>query len=347
MERVETMETQVQQSECGEGEVIPGLKFGNRTVPICNEDFASLPKADVDYSTMIAAVIGGSTGIGKAAVDYLKDVVGFGTVIATSRDWDKHPDYRTDVEQWRLDVANPIRRFLFVKKLKCTYGVIHLLHLNAARVNIGTPLGTEMAKRRLLWETNYFGPIQLFRSIEPLFPSEGYARLHITCSIANDQFIIPNPDGSYQVVEFYEYYASKPAILRFWMAMWAQIENTKVPDTEWPPIRTNLKISIVNPAQYATQLGFNAIVEDSDFAESKFPFTFGVLGLPLENIGKAFGQLAQLEDPPLINYVVDQSVSPTDPNNLPWLYQRIFYGAMGYISDISVLVGDNAWPVVF
>jgi NAD(P)-dependent dehydrogenase (short-subunit alcohol dehydrogenase family) len=340
----ESLETAAANSVCVEGEVIPGLKFANPTIPIPDAEFDPMPKVSDDFSQMICIVVGGSTGIGKAAVDYYKDVVGFGTVIATSRDWSKHPDYRTDIVQMELDVAKPLSRFFFTKKIQCTYGVVHLLHLNAARVNIGTPLGTDMAKRRLLWETNYFGPIAVFRNLEPLFPTEGYARVFVTCSIANDQFIIPNPDGSFQVVEFFEYYASKPAILRFWMALWAQVQNTKVPDTDWPPIRTNLKVCIVNPAQYATQLGYNAIVEDSDFAESRYPFTFGVLGLPLENIGKAFGQLSQLEDPPLINYAVDQTVSPTDPNPLPAIYQNIFYSAMGYISDISVLVGDNAWP---
>lgn len=346
MQCEEEIEQGLLNGTCQPGEVVPGLQFGNCTIPIPDEQFDPLSKTDADFSTMVCVVVGGSTGIGKAAVDYFKDVVGFGTVIATSRDWDKHPGYRSDVVQMELDVAKPLSRFFFTKRIQCEYGVIHLLHLNAARVNIGTPLGTDMAKRRLLWETNYFGPITLYRNLEPLMPTEGYARVFITCSIANDQFIIPNSNGSFQVVDFYEYYASKPAILRFWMSYWAQIQNTKVPDTDWPPINTNIKVCIVNPAQYATQLGFNAIVEDSDFAESRFPFTFGTLGLPLENIGKAFGQLAQLEDPPLINYVVDQTVSPSDPNPLPWIFQQQFYRAMGYISDISVIVKDSAWPPV-
>ena len=323
---------------------IQGLTFANPTVPLNQTYFDSLQKANIDLTTLVVVVVGGSSGIGKAAVDEYRNLGCI--VIVTSRDWSNHPDYREDVDKRTLDVTRPRQRRRFTNYMRNNYGVIHVLHLNSARVNIGTPLGTGMQKRKLLWETNYFGPIALYRDVECLFSDSGYAHVMITCSIANDQFLIPNADGSYQVVEFFDYYASKPAILRFWMALWAQYENTKINGTDWPAVNANIKVSIVNPAQYSTRLGYNAIVADSDFAESRYPFDFGVLGLPLENIGKAFGQLIRLENPPLINYVVDQSVSVTDPNPYPAIYQDTFYRSMGFITDISVDVDDSAWPPV-
>lgn len=335
-------------SQLTERDVTFPLVFANPTLPMNDSHFDSLPKAGLPLDTSVIVIIGGSSGIGKAAVDNIKSL-GYEKVVVTSRDWNNHPEYRNDVDKQNIDVTIPGDRQKFSTYLRNTYGVVNVLVLNSARVNIGAPTVTSEKKAKLLWETNYWGPRLLFKDMLDmrLFSEDQAAHVIVTVSIANDQFIIPNPDGSYQVVPYYEYYSMKPAALRYWMAVWAQIENSKVPGNDYPYIPLNLKISVVNPAQYATQLGYNAIVEDSDFARSRYPFTFGALGLPLENIGKAFGQLMRLQEPPLINYVVDRSVSVTDPNPYPAIYQDVFYRAMGYISEISVLIGENVWPPQF
>lgn len=325
---------------------IPGLQFANLPVPVNDSVFESLetyPKSF--FADKVAVVIGGSSGIGKSAALYLKRNVGFGTVVATSRKPKAYPFFPFDIKLWKLDVTDTASIENFEFALRKRFGEVHLIHFNAARVGIGSPIGSNPDRSELLYKTNYKGIFETFQRLLPLYPSEGYARVLATVSIANDQFLFPNSDGSFgTTLDFFEYYALKPMIMRRWLAIWAQFQNAKVNATE-QDIPKNIEVSVVHPAQYDTNLFKNGLLlEDTQSARDTFENAgFQGIELPIENIGKAFGQVAQLVNPPLYNYAVDQTVDLFTPAGS---LQQVFYRNMGYENDISVLISDEAWPPI-
>lgn len=309
-----------------------GIKFASPTLPMLPETFDQFEKEDVDYSQLTAVVIGGSTGIGKATVDYLKDVVGFGTVIATSRNPREYPDFRDDVPLLRLDVSKPLSRFFFTRVLRwrCNDNV-NLLILNAGRYSIGTPLEAEQDKIDLVQDTNYNGLVEIFKSIEPMMPmgENDYARVGLTSSTSNNFVTIPPSEPGAEVggLDGFPYYVSKRAQFVFAQALKAQIENANNPASQWPEIRKNLKVFVTFPVSIDTKLAENLILlEDTDFARQlrdQFQATFNNIAIPASVVGEAYGQLAQLKNPPLGNYIYDLACDPT--TNLPCALQVFPY----------------------
>jgi hypothetical protein len=135
------------------------------------------------------------------------------------------------------------------------------------------------------------------------------------------------PGGEIGGLDGFPYYISKRAQFVYAQALKAQIENAANPNSTWPRVRTNLKVAAVFPVSIRTKLADNLILlEDTDFARGlrdAFQASFPAIGLDPSVVGKAYGQLAMLKDPPLGNYIYDLECNPN--TSIPCSFQFFPY----------------------
>lgn len=330
---------------------LPFVQFGNPTMPLNPVDFAAADKANVDFSNMVAVVVGGSSGMGRAGVERLKNNVGFGHVVATSRDPNLYPDFPDNIDFQKLDVTIPGQVEAFGNYLKNNYGKVNLLHLNAGRLFTGRPTESDPKKVDLLQETNYGGLVRVWRKVEPLLPHTGYARLLLTSSSANNHVITPPGPllgPAYGGAANYSYFESKRRLTAFGLALDATIKNNLNPASGRPPGgRKNLKVSIVHPCAVVTNLAKKGILaENNQFVVDEQAFFDGALnaiGVPPDTPGLVFEQLALLENPCLTNYIFDQNYLDIE-NDIIAFGQFLTYTFMAYEDDTTLRTFVNPIP---
>lgn len=323
----------------------PFVTFGNPTVPYANADFSNpvnFEKVDEDFSSKTAVITGGTSGIGLATAIELKEVLGFGNVVVTSRFGRKeYPDFPGNIDLQRCDNTKPSQIRRFGRYLKRKYGRVDLLHLNAARIVIGRSAESNLKEVELGRETNYIGNIRCYKEIEPLMPTSGYARLLVTTSTAFNLSVTPEvPGEDIAQTEIITYLETKRSLTLWALFLDAAIKNSSNPNTAFPPTRTNMKVSIILPVSVGTQLGFKRILAEDDpafeTAADGYGESLNELGLPKERLGLAFGQIAQLKNPKLFNYNFDADFiaqNPTDPRGS---FQAVIYAIASWEEEISM-----------
>ena len=128
----------------------------------------------------VILITGGSSGIGKSIGEFLLSK-GY-QVFGTSRNPEKYPDAKIDLVA--LDVLDPHSIQKAVDGIVASTGRIDVL-INNAGAGITGPveeIPTEEIKRN--FDTNFFGPIQVIKSVLPIMRSQNSGLIINITSIA-------------------------------------------------------------------------------------------------------------------------------------------------------------------
>ena len=302
----------------------PFLQFANPVLPMSQADWDAAPKVNEDFSTKTAIIIGGSRGIGEAMARQFKDDLGFGRVIATCRDAKRYPNYRSDIELLSSDCTRADQRTALANYIKTHVGQIDLIVLNAVRFFVGRPTESSGKAEDIAMQTGCWGLVESWKTLEPFMPKTGYARVLINNSPSHRFSPLPSSFTGFPGIggtEFYAYTAAKRALFAYSMALHAEATNASNPAVGYPPgTRTNLSVAINIPfiVDVVSQ-GNLSLEKDMSFGETDVfgktnDYSLIVLdgfnkallnGMHRDVAARAYRQLAELENPGLVNYCVD------------------------------------------
>jgi len=136
---------------------------------------------NTDQNTTVVLITGGSSGIGKSIGIYLTDK-GY-TVYGTSRNPDRFTDF-THFDLLQLDVGDVESIASAVAIIEKRHGQLDIL-INNAGAGITGPI-EEISEEEIKnnFTTNYFGPINVTKSVLPLMRKQGGGLIINVTSIA-------------------------------------------------------------------------------------------------------------------------------------------------------------------
>ena len=126
----------------------------------------------------VRLITGCSSGFGEAIACAFADRGD--TVVATMRSPDRAPATlkgRANIEILTLDVTDAGSRQQAIEQTFSRFGRIDTLVNNAGTVTRGSIEDTPEDLSRLVFETNYFGPVELMRAVLPVMRRQGGGRI--------------------------------------------------------------------------------------------------------------------------------------------------------------------------
>ncbi len=303
---------------------VPSLAYGNPTFPLSDADFTDLERVDVDGK--VAVITGASTGIGRAVANDLA-ARGF-TVIGTSRRPQDFPA-PNNFELWKLDLTIPGSIDSFAKRVRKEFSHINLLVLNAGRYFIGRYADADINKVQETFETNMNGHQRLYQLLEPAFPASenDYARVFFTSSESDTMYLmdlqnISIPGFENQLPRFvgdfaYPYCVSKSGIARAAHLLYGRLRN----------MGSNIQVTVFYPLVFintdiAKDTIFGSDPNDLEISSQAQLLKFFIEhGTDPSVMGKAYGQMARLQDPFLTSYVFNKDPVP---GTYEWLVNQLW-----------------------
>lgn len=288
--------------------------------PILDPEYYPLKdfEPELELHGKVAVITGASRGIGRATAEAL---IALGAeVIGTSRNVARLRD-RPAYHMLDLDITEPqsVHRFVGALTRKLHGRKVDILINNAGRFVLGNiicpPTGSPklyLEQLQLGTETLYLGHIRLTQAILPLMPTEGYARLLFTASIA--AYLVGGTDPITPWVQ--GYLSAKRALLAYANSLRHALNEAS----------SSIRLSTVSPYFVATQGAehpnpiYTEPVLDNGFTDeppTATPFNqfLGFIrqrqaaGLPPAFVGDAYAQLLTLQEPPA-NVVVASTEEP-------------------------------------
>jgi NAD(P)-dependent dehydrogenase (short-subunit alcohol dehydrogenase family) len=186
-------------------------------------------------SGRIALVTGGRRGIGGGIAQRLA-AAGASVVIAAQTPEDDGLQAMLDrirkaggrAEALAFDLASAEARADALQRAAELFGPVDILVNNAATNNYQPPSRMDLAFRRLMFEVNVHGPVDLIQQALPHMKAQGWGRIVNITSASRRQFPIPyrGPEASVHGVAVYG--ASKLALERFTVGLAAELHGTGV-----------------------------------------------------------------------------------------------------------------------
>jgi NAD(P)-dependent dehydrogenase (short-subunit alcohol dehydrogenase family) len=272
---------------------------------------------EIELQGKLAVITGASRGNGRATAEALIELGA--DVIGTSRDV-AHVPNPPAYPLLDLDITKPasVRRFVAALTRKLRGRKVDILINNAGRLVLGniipatSSLDFYFKQLQLSTETLYLGHIRVTNALIPFMPTQGYARLLFTVSVA--AYLVGGSDPHTSWGQGYT--SAKRALLAYANSLRAALHYAS----------SNILISTVNPYRIATALPehpnpiYTEPVLDNGFTDdppTATPFnqflTFlrqgQAAGLPASFVGDAYAQLLRASEPPA-NVVVASAEEP-------------------------------------
>jgi short-subunit dehydrogenase len=187
-------------------------------------------------------VTGASSGFGLLIASKLHED-GY-KVIGTSRDPEK---YKTKLpfKLLALDIANDNSVASFVKQLFSQISQLDVLINNAGYLLAGLVEETPVDLGKQQFETNFWGTVKLTKALLPYFRKQQQGKIITTGSFLG---LIGHPNVSY-------YSASKHALEGYFKSLRFELNQF------------NIRVSMIEPTYFKTNLGENATVSNEEIAE--------------------------------------------------------------------------------
>jgi len=197
-----------------------------------------------DLSGHVALVTGGRRGIGAAIARRLA-AQGAAVVLAAQRGDDEGlaetlaliRSAGGKAEALAFDLGNPQARVGAVERAGAFFGAVDILVNNAAANNYAPPSAMDLAYRRLMFEINVHGPVDLMQQALPAIRAAGWGRiLNISRETAR-RAPIPYVGAAKFIHALTAYGASKIALERYGQALAAELHGRGVHVSAMMPYR--------------------------------------------------------------------------------------------------------------
>jgi short-subunit dehydrogenase len=185
-------------------------------------------------------ITGASSGFGLMLANHLHKK-GF-TVIGTSREPQK---YKVPFKLMSLDIDDDNSIIAFKEKLSNEIKQLDVLVNNAGFMITGIAEETPIDVARKQFETNFWGTVKVTNALLPYFRKQKFGQIITVSSIVG---LIGPPNLSY-------YSASKHAIEGYFKSLRFELNQF------------NIKVSVVEPVWFKTNLGHNAISSTGNIAD--------------------------------------------------------------------------------
>jgi short-subunit dehydrogenase len=185
-------------------------------------------------------ITGASSGFGLMLANDLHKK-GF-NVIGTSREPEK---YKVPFKLLRLDIDDDNSILAFKEKLSSETKQLDVLVNNAGFMITGIAEETPIDVARKQFETNFWGTVKVTNALLPYFRKQKFGQIITVSSIVG---LIGPPNLSY-------YSASKHAIEGYFKSLRFELNPF------------NIKVSVVEPVWFKTNLGHNAISSTGDIPD--------------------------------------------------------------------------------
>jgi 3-oxoacyl-[acyl-carrier protein] reductase len=190
-------------------------------------------------SSRVALVTGGRRGIGAAIARRLA-AAGASVVLAAQTAEDDGLQATMDaitaaggrVASTIFDLADGEARVGAVERAAAAFGPIDILVNNAAMNNYAPPSAMDLVYRRLMFEVNTHGPIDLVQQALPHMKAQGWGRIVNITSASRGQAELPHSQSHDAIVV---YGASKLALERFTTGLAAELSGTGITANSYYP----------------------------------------------------------------------------------------------------------------
>ena len=213
----------------------------------------------------VALVTGGRRGIGAAIAKRLA-AAGVSVVLAAQTAEDDGLQQTMDaitaaggrVASTIFDLADGEARAGAVERAAEAFGPIDILVNNAATNNYAPPSAMDLAFRRLMFEVNTHGPIDLVQQTLPHMKAQGWGRIINITSASREQAELPYSPSHGAIVV---YGASKLALERFTTGLAAELSGTGITTNSYYP--TAVCVTGANSEAALTALRKNPQIAES------------------------------------------------------------------------------------
>jgi len=185
-------------------------------------------------------ITGASSGFGLMLANDLHKK-GF-NVIGTSREPEK---YKVPFKLMRLDIDDDNSIIAFKEKLSAETNQLDVLVNNAGFMITGIAEETPVDVARKQFETNFWGTVKVTNALLPYFRKQKFGKIITVSSIVG---LIGPPNLSY-------YSASKHAVEGYFKSLRFELNQF------------NIKVSVVEPVWFKTNLGHNAISSTGNISD--------------------------------------------------------------------------------